>query len=309
MSGPFVEAGTRSEALGLSLKYGEHWPRELGSLCDVGFRGMELAADSLGVIAAGQLDTGRLASLVARLAEYPYWFTMHAPGALDLRDTEERAWQRDLLHATIRLAGTIGASRLVVHYEAESGVPATERQMMELLLEAAVLAQEEGVVLCIENIEIERVEPVIECVRALDHPNVKMTLDVGHAWLAAGHFGFDFFDALRLALPYAGHLHVSDNFGRFETMRLIDYDRYRAIPYKKLLMLGKGDLHLPVGFGSIPYHEVFRSIQGYDGTVVMECRFGQYPGEIGEIYARLRERVALLDAAIDELKPQDAGAP
>ena len=86
------------------------------------------------------------------------------------------------------------------------------------------------------------VPDLVAQVTAVDHPNLGLTLDLGHLYLAARYCDFDFLEALREAAPHIRHLHVSDNFGRlggvFDSMPV-------RIPY------GEGDLHLPPGWGAV----------------------------------------------------------
>ena len=47
------------------------------------------------------------------------------------------------------------------------------------------------------------------------------------------------------------HLHINDNYGKFDPLS----------PASKNVALGYGDLHLPIGWGKIPYEDVFRLIK------------------------------------------------
>ncbi len=58
---------------------------------------------------------------------------------------------------------------------------------------------------------------------------------------------------------------VTDNFGRFEEARLAGYEQYKLIPYRKLVALGKGDLHLPPGWGEVPTEEGLALLKDYEG--------------------------------------------
>ena len=79
--------------------------------------------------------------------------------------------------------------------------------------------------------------------------------------LIASTIGFDYLEAIRQAAPYVCHLHGSDNFGRLGGMFSSLSDR---IPY------GDGDVHLPPGWGDIPYVEAFLQLSGYEGLYVLE---------------------------------------
>src|SRR5438270_895860 len=147
----------------------------------------------------------------------------------------------------------------------------------------------------IENIEVERVDPVIDCVRRINRPNVVMTLDVGHAYLASVYFRFDVFEAIRSALPFVRHVHVNDNFGRYDPLRLENFTLYRTQTPADTYPLGKGDLHLPVGWGTIPLEKVFGLLRGFRGTVVHEYRYNLFLGSAEDDYARVQNLFAALE--------------
>ena len=60
---------------------------------------------------------------------------------------------------------------LVLHYEFETKDLKIEEQFIELHIEVAEFASNHGVELCIENIEVERVDPVIRFLERTNTPN------------------------------------------------------------------------------------------------------------------------------------------
>ena len=121
--------------------------------------------------------------------------------------------------------------------------------------------------LVIENIEVELIEPVIELVAEVNSPNLRLAFDTGHAFLASKYFKFDFIDAFKKTLPYLAHLHLSDNTGNFEDLRITDRAKYDALPMGYRIEYGRGDIHLPPYFGEIPYNELFSL------RIIMACSF------------------------------------
>jgi len=175
-----------------------------------------------------------------------------------------------------------------------------ERVERETLAELAEVAGRKGVTICVENadprvdegavwelarrvrvngvdlfhhitsggdIALYNYGGVIEClvrqVGGVGRDNVGITLDVGHAYIASNYYGFDFLDAIALASPLVRHIHVHDNFGTPAGL-----DRRQIV----LIAEGKGDLHMPVGWGKIPYREVFSRLKGYEGVVLLELK-------------------------------------
>jgi sugar phosphate isomerase/epimerase len=100
-------------------------------------------------------------------------------------------------------------------------------------------------------------------VEVVKHPNLGLTLDFGHLFLASNHCGFDYLEAIRQAAPYIRHLHASDNWGRlggpFDSLN-------HRIPH------GEGDLHLPPGWGAIPLVQALKQLPAYTGLYILEIR-------------------------------------
>ncbi len=170
----------------------------------------------------------------------------------------------------------------------------------ETLAELADYAQERGVTICVENAdprvdeealwELARrvrvkgvdifyriapggdiaiynyggvIERLVEQVKGVGKENVGITFDFGHAYIASHFYGFDFLASIELAKPLIKHVHVHDNFSRPAGVER------RQIA---LIAQGKGDLHMPVGWGAIPYREVFSRLKGYDGVILLELK-------------------------------------
>ncbi|HEY6103110.1 MAG TPA: sugar phosphate isomerase/epimerase, partial [bacterium] len=130
--------------------------------------------------------------------------------------------------------------------------------------------------------------------RKVDRPNVGLTFDVGHAFLAAHYFGFDYLEAVRSARPLLIHLHVTDNFGRYDPLRLENFTLYRTQRPRDILPVGRGDLHLPVGWGAIPYEATFDALRGYGSMVITEYRYDLFRPHAPRLASDLRSFVRRL---------------
>ncbi|MDI3517425.1 MAG: hypothetical protein PWP37_282 [Thermotogota bacterium] len=258
--------------------------KELAFFQDVGYDYVEIPVDAVDVIYKGRLHQGQLSLLKELLGRFNLKYTVHAPNALDLRDMENFEVQKELFKSCVDFTKEIGAQIFVYHYGRMTENPEVERKMKEAVEEIADYAGEKDVFVCVENIEIDVVDHVLEFVGELNHPSVWMTLDLGHAYLSAKHFGFDFLESVKNASPYVKHIHVQDNFGVFERKRLAGYDEYKLIPYRRLLALGKGDLHLPPGWGEIPFDEAFKLLENYEGVFMLEYHHQRYRSQAKEIY-------------------------
>lgn len=109
-----------------------------------------------------------------------------------------------------------------------------------------------------------KIEELVDQVKKIDRDNVGITLDFGHAYLASKYYHFKFLDSIKLALPYIKHLHIHDCFGKPKVSpenRDID-----------LIQFGIGDMHMPVGWGEIPYDKIFRLLKNYNGVICLELK-------------------------------------
>jgi sugar phosphate isomerase/epimerase len=112
-----------------------------------------------------------------------------------------------------------------------------------------------------------RISPIVRQLEAIDHPAVGLTLDVAHLHIAAHEIGFDYLEAVREAAPWVRHLHANDNFGRLDRGVDLEMDRWA---------FGEADIHLPPGWGCIPYRQVFARLPEYEGDLILEIKPGFY---------------------------------
>ncbi len=90
---------------------------------------------------------------------------------------------------------------------------------------------------------------------------------------------------------------MNDNFGRYDPLRLENFTLYRTQTPADTFPLGKGDLHLPVGWGAIPLRQAFASLGGYEGIVIHEYRYPLFLASAEEDCARARSLVHLVEQA------------
>jgi sugar phosphate isomerase/epimerase len=77
-------------------------------------------------------------------------------------------------------------------------------------------------------------------------------LDVGHAALASGVFGFDYIEECTTIAPLVRHVHLHDNLQKTNLTG--------EPPLSEHPVYGLGDLHLPPGRGTIPLEDLFRRV-------------------------------------------------
>jgi len=109
-----------------------------------------------------------------------------------------------------------------------------------------------------------KIEDLVDQVKKVNRENVGITLDFGHAYLASKYYRFKFLDSIKLALPYIKHVHIHDCFGKPKQ----SYEEQDI----NLIQFGIGDLHMPVGWGEIPYDKIFRILKNYNGVLCLELK-------------------------------------
>jgi sugar phosphate isomerase/epimerase len=185
------------------------------------------------------------------------------------------------LEADLELTAAIGAEVLVYHAgmlrdplgddDALAAGMAAEREHLRALGDKA---GEKGVLIAVENVNPTagmvarrayglRLDVLADQVSTVDHPRVSVCLDTGHAFLAARYLGYDFLGAIREIAPLVGHVHLTDNLGRVGLGDADLNERYAT---------GDGDLHLPPGWGDIPFAEVFSVPFPREPTIILEMR-------------------------------------
>lgn len=270
-----------------------------------GFSLVEISVTNLGLILHGELRQREVQEFVAILRDFDLRYTLHAPNRLNLAYDQRPALCQQIMRGLIELCRVAAIDRLVYHSglqaldEVRYGVrrallsdeelrAGAEREVAALR-SLAPLAADAGVVIGMENGDPHLWEhnllaqfglpraallqhharlhpgPIVAQLAAIDHPNIRMTLDLAHLYLAANDLGFDYLAAIAEAAPWVCHLHVNDNFGLLD--RGFDSEGERWA-------FGEADLHLPPGWGAIPYAEAFRQLPHYSGDIILEIKAG-----------------------------------
>jgi len=260
--------------IGVNLPGGGTDPRRLDEWLRLfeadGFDSVEISLDTFPFVIGGEVSQPWVDLVRGVLAKHRLSASAHASLGVDLRDTAKYDFQKQVLFASIDACRALGANPLVLHYELASRDALVESRFLEAHREAADRAARLGLSLCLENIEVELVEPVVRFVREVDRPNLNMNFDTGHAFLAASYFHVDFLESLRASLPVLGHVHLNDNTGVFEELRITDRPRYDTLSMGYRRTFGRGDIHLPPFWGEIPFADVFALLKDYRGTFVCE---------------------------------------
>lgn len=274
----------------------------LTQLQGLGFRLAELSIPSLNVIFNGQLIPRRLETVRKIVARFDLRYSVHAPGRTNLAFGSDPELEYRVLEACLRFTGAIGARVLVYHSglqaldaarTATASLPSDDelargaQREVAALRKLAPIAADLDVIIGMENGDPHlweyavlrregvaasdlpkyharmRTSAIVAQAEAVNHPNVGITLDLAHLHLATHALGEDYLEAISVAAPWVRHLHINDNFGKLDAG--VDYEGFR-LPY------GEADLHLPPGWGKIPYADAFDRLPDFAGDIVLEIK-------------------------------------
>lgn len=198
-------------------------------------------------------------------------YTTHATLCVNLMDAPERLPRHEAVtRACIELTARLGARHMVLHCGLAGGdagaVEAAYGRQREALARLAEFAEEHGVVICLETIWSHDGRAtalpgrLAAEIRAVGHPALRATLDFAHAALQCHRTGADLMTEIATLAPLACHLHLNDCFGDSTAMP-------GALP-ADALAYGAGDLHLPIGWGSLDWERML-SEPAYPDSVVL----------------------------------------
>lgn len=263
---------------------------------------VELPLYAIDLVANGRIVTGRLKRVREITGGRPFGYTIHGPLGLNLMDSADRvSIHRDVLKATIEITAELGGVHYVAHCgsvprEADEPADALYARQREILFEMGDFAAQHGVTIAVENLfgnpsGATLPSRLAQEIAAIGHPAVRACLDFSHAYLLSGFRGTDFFDEAAALAPYAKHLHIHDSFGKLSPHR----SGYRS----ERLAYGHGDLHLPLGLGSIPWDELIARCQFFGKIIFINELAPPYWPDLAETVARTRELAAKAKIAVD----------
>ena len=262
----FATIGERSDLSGLD--------RALGVIEDAGASHAELALFAAELIAGGRVLPEARRRLEAICAKRRLRYTAHGTLAVNFMDEPNLPLHKAVCLANLELAAAVGASVLVQHPGVVAARPDHELDRLHGLERAAWREMGDhagrlGVRIAVETLFVESeaeytADPVRLAaeLRAVGHPQVVGTLDVSHSYLMTGFRGTDFAEAVAAFAPVTGHFHLHDSFGRPPGSLFGFYTDSERVAY------GVGDLHLPFGWGDIPFASLLPGLPVLGGSVL-----------------------------------------
>ncbi|MCL4475318.1 MAG: sugar phosphate isomerase/epimerase [Nitrospirae bacterium] len=249
----------------------------------------EIPVHGLDAIQYGRLDKGQVKRIKEILKDFDFQYSVHCPNPLNLMDRENPELHISVLRATLEFASEIGSNIIVYHpgrYIPEEAFPVNgkvnicdDEKISLLDFEASAIEKLSteylDIIVCMENARpylfhspycyAEQPELLKEQVLKINRGNVKINLDFGHLYMASKFYNFDHVSAVSEIKDLIAHTHIHDNFGN--AVYYHEKQQTHQIPF------GKGDSHMPVGWGEIPIKELLSSfVASYEGMFMMELR-------------------------------------
>jgi sugar phosphate isomerase/epimerase len=280
---------------------------EIGKAAALGMEFTEIPIFMLDVIAGGRIIPAQLRRLKDAAAGQGIGYTAHGPIAADLMAPADLLPRHmAVVKATIEVAAEIGAVHLVLHsgQVPEQGADAEEAayaQQRECLAALGDFAASHSLILALENVmpwgggrRTALPSRVAREIEATGHPNVRACLDVSHAAILSKLEGVDFFAEAKAIARVARHVHVHDSFG--------DPYEMRTFARSERVAFGLHDLHLPLGWGNLPWPELMATLDFEPDTIFNLELPAPYRGALGESIEALRGMIADYSARRDSYR-------
>ena len=229
-------------------------------------------------------------------------YTVHGVLAVNFMDEVHLDAHKAVCRAMLELCDAVGASVMAHH---PGRLPATHAAHLErlhgierdALREMGDVAAGYGVKIAVENLFVENArdytpDPVrlAKEIAAIDHPHVCGLLDFSHAYIMAQFRGTDYLETLQAFAPAVNHLHVHDLLGRPTSIGGF----YR---FAERIAFGMGDLHMPLGWGDIPWDAILPGLPLRPGTVMIVELQERYWAELEQCAATARRFMDMVNGA------------
>lgn len=285
--------------------------QKLIKIVNIGFKAVEIPIEGMEVIVNGNIDYRRLSLYQELLRDYPLRVLTHAPLDLNLFCAENFETEVKLLFSSLEVSGAIGAEVMTYHagrFIAETEFyyphlwriygPKEKEALVEkeklIMRELSSKAERYNIVIGMENLRMYKdctdysyavmLPKLADQVKDIDRANVGITLDLGHLLLASALTGLNLQKEVERVAPLVVHLHVHDNFGK--PSYSAEKDQYALAPR------GKGDLHMPIGEGQVPFADILDILDPfYEGYILNELR-ERFEPQWETVLARCKEVLA-----------------
>jgi sugar phosphate isomerase/epimerase len=239
----------------------EQLRRNLDEAAALGVAFVELPVFAMDLIAGSRVLPTQVKRLKEAITGRGVGFTAHGPIAINLMQAPEVIPRHlAVAKATVELAAEIGAVHLVLHTgympaQNEVAIEASYAAQREAFAALGEIAAQHSIIVAAENIFVSDANMhtalpsrLAREVEAIGHPNVRACLDFSHAAITCTARGADYLGEAAALARVARHLHLHDSFG--DPLQLRTYARSERVAF------GLGDLHLPLGWGNLPWADM-----------------------------------------------------
>jgi len=238
--------------------YFDRLREDLDQAEELGVDFVELPLFAMDLIASGRVLQTQMHRLRDALKARSLGYTLHGPIGVNFMQAPEMvARHLTVAKAAIEVAAEIGAAQLVFHTgrtmaQTEAEIDDLYARQREVFASLGDIAAKHSIILAVENVfatmrgeHTALPSRLAQEIEAINHPNVRGCLDFSHAALNCAAAGADFLAGAKALARVSCHLHIHDSFG--DPAQFWTFSRSERVAY------GLGDLHLPIGWGSIPW--------------------------------------------------------
>ena len=279
----------------------EQLRRELDLAAELGVEFVEIPLFMMDLIAGGRVLPAQVRRLKEALAGRGVGYTAHGPIAVNFMQPRELLPRHlAVAEANIEIAGEIGAVHLVLHTgytpkQEQAAIEAGYAQQRDAFASLGQIAAAHALIIAVENIiplipggYTALPSRLAREIEAIGHANVRACLDFSHAAITCRLRGADYLTEVKALAPLCRHLHIHDSFG--------DPADLRTFSRSERLAYGLGDLHLAVGWGSLPWHDLMTAAEFEPDAVFNLEVQGPYRSELPESVAAVREMIGIYTA-------------
>jgi sugar phosphate isomerase/epimerase len=265
-----MDHGSRPR-VGLSAEKRAHDLSDFGAELDaieaLGVDSIEIPLYDCDVVVGGRIRRPQLDALKRACAGRACGYSVHGPLGINfMTDAWRLPRHFEVLLASLEAAAELGAGNYVLH----SGMAPTQQgdgledayaRQRDYLWRAGEAARPLGLHVCVETLfggfdgalVVPTPARLARELATVGHPHVAATIDVSHAYLRLDWLGArdSLVEEIQALAPFGRHLHLHDSFGRQD-----DAWMYTS---GERLAFGHGDLHLPVGWGDIPWRRLMET--------------------------------------------------
>jgi sugar phosphate isomerase/epimerase len=251
----------------------EQLRRDIDKAVELGVDFVELPLFCMDVIAGGRILKEQVKRLKSAVEGRGLGVTVHGPIAANFMALLDGVQERHLevVKAYLEISAELKAAHMVIHTgimvkPASSQIAEGYERQREALTTLGDFAKALGLILVVENVFVTSHDHytalpsrLAQEIKAVGHSHVWACLDFSHAAIRCHHTAADFLSEVKALAPVAKHLHIHDSFG--DSTQMTTYSKSERVAY------GLGDLHLPIGWGKLPWDELMSSLSFADGAI------------------------------------------